>query len=664
MCSLNVAGQKVKFPKEYDITNVNYEEGALLLFEGVPYTGKALKTYPTGELKEFIEFNKGLKSGESVEYYKNGALMSQGLYDNNQKHGKWEFWDEKGKLTYRGFYDHDVQNGKFYNRVDKAKRYWYEEFVNGLRHGEFTMFNFEDDTVQHGFYEYDYKSGPWLEWDTEKDTSVRKTYLTMEQKRASLPTTIDWKEITERPDGMFYYENVAYTGKRVQLADGKIGGQIKNEMLIENGKLVWNKAYHPNGQLLLDATFAEGKADGEWKYYREDGSLSRIENFKGGRKHGVTISYYQKGHKQIEEYYENGLLSGPSRSWKYYNKDYLEYDRNYLRDTLHGLSREFHSNGNIYQELEYHMGIPHGFQKTYDGQGRLIYKSTFDMAVKTGMWTYYTNGQLASEAEFSNGVMNGDYKEYYEDGKPKLNGQYKKGEKSGWWTSYYNHRSDIVHHVEYEKAEIISAYSEIDSLPTLYSYNGLDADLVKFLDQIRSLVTTTSMNGIEEIFADSIYIDHPDFTRAKSRKLSRIELLKDFEKRGTSDLFSHLSLAVGTGLKASEFEGNEGFWVNYCFADTSIERMFEEDLLVLPVFESIYMYKEPSSVKKHQVEIDAYPSKISTECVVGEDGACWYEVKYDGGTSYVLDVETTRESTKRAVLFGKENGSYKILGLF
>ena len=80
-------------------------------------------------------------------------------------------------------------------------------------------------------------------------------------------------------EGLFYKKSsdVPFTGK----VTGKSQGTIKN------GKFdgPWDR-YHDNGKLKEKGTYKDGKKEGSWEYYNEDGTISRkyTGTFKNGKK--------------------------------------------------------------------------------------------------------------------------------------------------------------------------------------------------------------------------------------------------------------------------------------------------------------------------------------------------------------------------------------------
>ncbi len=60
----------------------------------------------------------------------------------------------------------------------------------------------------------------------------------------------------------------------------------------------------------LEGAYQMGKRMGTWKYYREDGGLSRTEEYKADKLNGKRIYYFRNGKPDTEVPYENGERIG------------------------------------------------------------------------------------------------------------------------------------------------------------------------------------------------------------------------------------------------------------------------------------------------------------------------------------------------------------------
>ena len=89
-------------------------------------------------------------------------------------------------------------------------------------------------------------------------------------------------------DGLYYKEftDVPFTGKTTGATQGTI----------RNGKRegIWVE-YHDNGQLRSKGTLKDGKWDGPWVQYHDNGQLRSKGTYKGGEKEDDWVYYSSDG---------------------------------------------------------------------------------------------------------------------------------------------------------------------------------------------------------------------------------------------------------------------------------------------------------------------------------------------------------------------------------
>ena len=64
-------------------------------------------------------------------------------------------------------------------------------------------------------------------------------------------------------------------------------------------------------------SFRNGKREGAWVWYYEDGQLWFKENYKNNKKEGRRVIYYKSGQLRLEGNYKNGKWEG---AWVFYNE--------------------------------------------------------------------------------------------------------------------------------------------------------------------------------------------------------------------------------------------------------------------------------------------------------------------------------------------------------
>lgn len=135
-------------------------------------------------------------------------------------------------------------------------------------------------------------------------------------------------------------------------------------------------SYHPNGKVAVEAPYKNGKLDGVFKSYFENGKTWQTIGYLEGVEEGFSITYFESGSKKIKEVYRGGILDGATE--------------------------EFYENGNLRRKLPYVKGHIHGVGKVFDEVGTLVEEMTFDQGLRHGPYRRYKKGLKVLEAKFEN----------------------------------------------------------------------------------------------------------------------------------------------------------------------------------------------------------------------------------------------------------------------
>jgi len=135
---------------------------------------------------------------------------------------------------------------------------------------------------------------------------------------------------------------------------------INDEKLIKKGR----KKYHPDTNELYSGKVFKNRMGGEKDF---EGS------YKDGKKDGLWTVWYENGQKKEEGTYKDGESDGLVTSW--YENGQKKYEGNYKQDAL----------GN---------GIPDGLVTSWYENGQKKYEAKYKDGKKDGLWTvWYENGQ-------------------------------------------------------------------------------------------------------------------------------------------------------------------------------------------------------------------------------------------------------------------------------
>ncbi|SHM05682.1 Antitoxin component YwqK of the YwqJK toxin-antitoxin module [Fibrobacter sp. UWB7] len=178
--------------------------------------------------------------------------------------------------------------------------------------------------------------------------------------------------------------NVALDTVRTTFDDGRVARiyTVKKGTDIREGVAL---SYHPNGKLAVEAPYRNGKLDGVFRSFDENGKLHETIGYLDGEEEGFSIIYYENGKKKSRESYRRGVLNGVSEEW--------------------------FENGKLRRQIPYENGQIHGVVKFYDEMGLLAEDMNFVRGIRNGIYHRYTFGKVTLEAEFQNNrcVKNCDF---------------------------------------------------------------------------------------------------------------------------------------------------------------------------------------------------------------------------------------------------------------
>ena len=83
--------------------------------------------------------------------------------------------------------------------------------------------------------------------------------------------------------------------------------------------LVKSVEYHPNQNIFIEGCYKNGKREGEWKSWYDNGILWSVGNFNEGIQVGKTMTYYENGNLRYSGMYDKtGKRTG---KWKFYDEN-------------------------------------------------------------------------------------------------------------------------------------------------------------------------------------------------------------------------------------------------------------------------------------------------------------------------------------------------------
>lgn len=394
---------------------------------------------PTGQIQTVIRYAAGKKSGireqwtdsvivaeeryaddrqEGISryYYPDGSLEKIILFENGREEGSGYHYNRDGVvdvlLTYRSGVLTKEQNINRYDRLGLRTGVWMEFYRTMAVKVEGT---YKDD-LKHGFWKYYQPNGnlirieKWIMGVLQED----------EDETAKLEVRREIDPNTGRISSIGTYQN-----------DEKQG---VHRFFDENGNITNGQLYRA-GILLAEGIYDDqGRKQGIWKYYYEDGTLKAIGKYINDRRDG---------------------------EWKYYFEDgSLEQVGSYIYDEPDGIWRWYFSDGEMRKEQTFLEGLADGSYIEYNDSNQVIIQGQYVDGLKTGDWVYsihniietgrYVQGerqglwtetwvdidQIRREGNWRNGLEEGIHTWYFKNGQIQRRGPYSNGLKDGIWESF------------------------------------------------------------------------------------------------------------------------------------------------------------------------------------------------------------------------------------
>ena len=315
---------------------------------------------------ELIEDYKGT---QEREYWENGQLRSEKIYNKNGLIKSISHFSESGHPT--GSVELKNGNGKLIveNVLAKGTRIKFSEIykmgkLDGLSASWINgNLNFQENYksgLKDGLCEY------WVSGELRSSIYFKKG------KENGLSQ--DWFNGKKTSEG--YYTMGKKNGCWRKWYNN---GIIEREECYVNDKLHGQyKEFSENGILLKEENYILGKKIGLQKYYSNDGTLLMENNLING----FGIISFHEGNNRIEEHYVNGYLQ---KELSYRKNGELAMEQNWKNGKKHGVTRIWIRDGvsqeilnESYREENYKNGELHGIRTALSQYGRIKYKEIWE----------------------------------------------------------------------------------------------------------------------------------------------------------------------------------------------------------------------------------------------------------------------------------------------
>lgn len=188
---------------------------------------------------------------------------------------------------------------------------------------------------------------------------------------------------------------------------------IEFEKNYKNGKLDGKFIrYYENGNISNEVVFINGIPTGYKQFYKSN--KLKAEKTDNGKTQVLT-TWYENGIKKSEQHFINNMLNDKSEQW--YDNGQLEFCCLFKQNKQNGKFVVYHKNGESKINGNYVNGSFDGNWKTYNENSQIISEENYNLGQKVGTWTYYfDNSNKKAKIIYKNGLIK-ENKEWDEKGK-------------------------------------------------------------------------------------------------------------------------------------------------------------------------------------------------------------------------------------------------------
>ncbi len=218
-----------------------------------------------GSLNCVMNYAKGLREGESTFYNIDGTVQMKGAFKNDKKNGTWEYKYSNGQLAKKETYENGLV-------VDKLVKSYYQDgslaaeqiYENGLLAGACKAYAPENgDLISVQTYKAGKADGTHIRYYAGGVVMDEMVY-----DMGKLTSYAFYSE-SKKAIEVGNYKNGNGLLKRYN-AKGKLLSEVNYKNYLKDGL---GKYFHENGQVRKEGKEVAGKKVGNWKFYKEDGTL-------------------------------------------------------------------------------------------------------------------------------------------------------------------------------------------------------------------------------------------------------------------------------------------------------------------------------------------------------------------------------------------------------
>ena len=368
-----------------------YEDGRIKFnhnYKNDKYDGLQEEYYENGNKSESSEYSLGEKDGNSKQWYEDGQIKFNYNYKNDKYDGLQEDYLKDGTKTLESNMLNNKRNGSLKQWYDNGELSFSGNYKDGEMHGLQEWYNDANEDVEPNGIKY--KS---VEYSFGKLNGQAKEWF----YNGKLKFMCNYKD--DKRDGIYeqYYEN----GEKMLIQEFSLGVLNGKYSRFDDQGVLTSKGIFTNGLM-------EGKWLFKRKVKDVDEIFTCIINYKkgnGGDKGYLGVPWnggfgevkylYESGVKFIEFELQNGKANGDY--FEYFENGNIKVFQQYKDNKLNGKAIEKDSNGKLIKAYEEYNGIKEPIVTVYNGDNLNGKKKSFyELPIKVDFtkYSYYDNDDI------------------------------------------------------------------------------------------------------------------------------------------------------------------------------------------------------------------------------------------------------------------------------
>lgn len=204
----------------------------------------------------------------------------------------------------------------------------------------------------------------------------------------------------------------------------------------------------------LNQTDANGKKQGPWKKYDNEGKLKYEGQFKDNKPYGKFTYYYPSGKIKAESVFSADGSIARNKSFSEDSTKLMAAGK-YVNEKKDSVWTYYNNFGVVIATEVYSKGIKTGTWKNYYPDSKILEVKTYKNDLQEGPWEqYFEDGSLRTKATFVKDKLNG-IAVYYQGKNLKVaEGRFINGVRDGGWI-YYTPDGKVEKTEKYSKGQLI-----------------------------------------------------------------------------------------------------------------------------------------------------------------------------------------------------------------